>query len=165
MKEIIYKPIGIIHTPFKGTEGAPNQPTTGRDIKGVIEIQSEYTQGLNDIEGFSHIILIYHFHLSVGYSLRVKPLGHNHLRGVFATRSPKRPNPIGLSIVRLLKVEGERIYIKDIDIVDGTPLLDIKPYIPDDSHKVERIGWLSERTNQVRKKSCREDDEKCGLPL
>ena len=113
MEKIIYKPIGVIHTPFKGTEGTPNQPTTGRDVEGVIEIEPEYTEGLNDLEGFSCIILIYHFHLSVGYSLRVKPFRHNHLRGVFATRSPKRSNPTGLSIVRLLKVEGRKIYIKD----------------------------------------------------
>lgn len=145
MEEIIYKPIGIIRTPFKGVKGTPNQPAAGKDVEGIIEIQPEYTEGLKDIEGFSHIILIYHFHLSVGYSLRIKPFKHDHFRGVFATRSPKRPNPIGISVVRLLKVEGRTIYVKDVDIVDGTPLLDIKPYIPDDCKEVERIGWLSER--------------------
>lgn len=145
MEEIIYKPIGIIHTPFKEIKGMPNQPTAAKDVEGIVEIQPEYIEGLKDIEGFSHIILVYHFHLSVGYSLMVKPFMHDHFRGVFATRSPKRPNPIGVSVVRLVKVEGGTIYVKDLDIVDGTPLLDIKPYIPDDSQRVERIGWLSER--------------------
>ena len=152
MEEIIYKPIGIIHTLFKSIKGTPNQPTAGKNVEGIIEIQPEYIEGLDDIGGFSHIILIYHFHLSVGYSLRIKPFKHDHLRGVFATRSPRRPNPIGMSIVRLVKVEGGTIYIKDLDIVDGSPLLDIKPYIPDDSQKAERVGWLSERAKQVHKK-------------
>jgi tRNA-Thr(GGU) m(6)t(6)A37 methyltransferase TsaA len=152
MEEIIYKPIGIIHTPFKETKGMPNQPTAGKNVEGIIEIQPEYIEGLDDIEGFSHIILIYHFHFSAGYTLKVKPFMHDRFRGVFATRSPRRPNPIGISVVRLVKVKEGRIYVKDLDIVDGTPLLDIKPYIPDDSRKVERIGWLSERANQVRKK-------------
>ena len=158
MEGIIYKPIGIIHTPFKHLKGMPNQPTAGKDVKGVIEIRPEYIEGLKDIEGFSHIILIYHFHLSVGYSLRVKPFMDDHLRGVFATRSPKRPNPIGISVVRLVKVERGAIYVKNVDIVDGTPLLDIKPYIPDDSQKAEQIGWLSERAGKVRKKNTRIDE-------
>ena len=153
MKKIIYKPIGIIHTPFKDTKGTPNQPTAAKNVGGFIEIQPEYMEGLNDLEGFSHLILIYHFHLSVGYSLKVKPFMHNHFRGVFATRSPKRPNPIGMSIVRLVKVEGARIYVKGLDIVDGTPILDIKPYIADDRQKAEQIGWLSERAKQVGKKA------------
>jgi tRNA-Thr(GGU) m(6)t(6)A37 methyltransferase TsaA len=123
----------------------PNQPTAAKDVEGIVEIQPEYIEGLKDIGGFSHIILVYHFHLSVGYSLKVRPFMHDHFRGVFATRSPKRPNPIGVSVVRLVKVEEGTIYVKDVDIVDGTPLLDIKPYIPDDSQRVERIGWLSER--------------------
>jgi len=152
MKKIIYKPIGIIHTPFKDTKGTPNQPTAGKTVEGFIEIQPEYIEGLDDLEGFSHLILIYHFHFSVGYTLKVKPFMHNHFRGVFATRSPRRPNPIGISVVRLVKVEEGRIYVKDLDIIDGTPLLDIKPYIPDDRQKVERIGWLSERAKQICKK-------------
>jgi tRNA-Thr(GGU) m(6)t(6)A37 methyltransferase TsaA len=145
MEEIIYEPIGIIHTPFKEIKGMPNQPTAAKDVEGIVEIQPEYIEGLKDIGGFSHIILVYHFHLSVGYSLKVRPFMHDHFRGVFATRSPKRPNPIGVSVVRFVKVEEGTIYVKDVDIVDGTPLLDIKPYIPDDSQRVERIGWLSER--------------------
>ena len=149
MKKIIYKPIGIIHTPFKDIKGMPNQPTAGKDVEGIIEIQPKYVEGLSDIEGFSHLILLYHFHLSVGYSLKVRPFMHDHFRGVFATRSPRRPNPIGVSVVRLVKVKDGRIYVKGLDIVNGTPLLDIKPYIPDDRQKVERIGWLSERAKRV----------------
>ncbi len=143
--EIVYKPIGIIHTPFGGVDGTPNQPTAGKGVEGIIEIEPEYIEGLSDLEGFSHIILIYHFHLSADYSLKIKPFRHNHLRGVFSTRSPRRPNPIGLSIVRLVKIDGRKIHVKDLDVVDGTPLLDIKPYIPDDNRKVLRIGWLSDR--------------------
>ena len=150
LKEVVYKPIGIIHTPFRGIDGTPNQPTAGKGVEGMIEIQPEYAEGLSDLDGFSHIILIYNLHLSTGYSLIVKPFMHEHLRGVFATRSPKRPNSIGISIVRLVKVRGRTMYVKDVDIVDGTPLLDIKPYVPEDSRKVKRIGWLSERADKVK---------------
>lgn len=150
MKEIIYKPIGIIHSPFKDVKGMPIQTTAAQGIAGTIEIEPEYAGGLKDIEGFSHIILIYHFHLSEGYSLEVKPFVDNHLRGVFATRAPRRPNPIGLSVVRLVKVEGSILHIEDVDIVDGTPLLDIKPYVPEfDVKEGERIGWLLEKANKI----------------
>jgi tRNA-Thr(GGU) m(6)t(6)A37 methyltransferase TsaA len=151
MEEILYRPIGVIHTPYKGTEGVPHQPGGGKDVEGTIEMRPEYIAGLKDIEGFSHIILVYHFHLSVGYSLHVKPFMHDKFRGLFATRSPKRPNPIGISIVGLVRVEGGTIYFRNVDIVDGTPLLDIKPYIPEDRQRVERIGWLSERAHMHRR--------------
>ena len=151
MEKIIYSPIGIIHTPFKYLKGIPNQPAKGKDVRGVIEILPEYVEGLKKLDGFSHIILVYHFHLSKGYSLKLKPYMHDSLRGLFATRSPKRPNPIGISIVRLVKIDGATIHVKDLDIMDGTPLLDIKPYVPEDSLKPERIGWLSERTKESRK--------------
>ncbi len=160
MEEILYKPIGIIHTPFKEAKGVPKQPIAGKDVEGAIEMRPEYIGGLKDLEGFSHIILIYHFHLSVGYSLHVKPFMHNKFRGVFATRAPKRPNPIGMSIVRLIKVEGGTIYFKNVDIIDGTPLLDIKPYIPEDRQRAERIGWISERVNKHRRQSVRIQDKK-----
>jgi tRNA-Thr(GGU) m(6)t(6)A37 methyltransferase TsaA len=144
MAEIRYKPIGIIHSPFKEPRDAPIQPTAAFDSEGTVEIFPEYLEGIKDIEGFSYIILIYHFHLSRGFSLKVKPFLDEKLRGVFATRAPARPNPVGLSIVRLVKVEGEKLYIRNVDIVDGTPLLDIKPYVPEfDSQEAEKIGWLS----------------------
>ena len=140
---IKYKPIGFIHTPFKEPKGVPIQPVAGKDIEGKVEILPDYVEGLKDLEGFSHIILIYHLHLSKKASLLVKPYMDEKLRGVFATRAPSRPNPIGLSIVRLVNIKGNMIYIKDIDIVDGTPLLDIKPYVPEfDLREVNRIGWL-----------------------
>jgi tRNA-Thr(GGU) m(6)t(6)A37 methyltransferase TsaA len=150
MNEIRYKPIGIIHSPFKEPRGTPIQPAGARDIESTVEIASEYVEGLKDIEGFSHIILIYHFHLSRGYLLKVKPYMDEKSRGVFATRAPSRPNPIGISIVRLVKVDGKVLYIKDVDIVDGTPLLDIKPYVPEfDTRKVEKIGWLKKNVNKL----------------
>jgi len=150
MNEIRYKPIGIIHSPFKQPQGTPIQPAGARDIEGTVEIASEYGEGLKDIDGFSHIILIYHFHLSRGYLLKVKPYMDDQSRGVFATRAPSRPNPIGISIVRLVRVDGNTLHIKDTDIVDGTPLLDIKPYVPEfDIRKVDKIGWLGEKVDKL----------------
>ncbi|MCP8323786.1 MAG: tRNA (N6-threonylcarbamoyladenosine(37)-N6)-methyltransferase TrmO [Candidatus Methylarchaceae archaeon HK02M2] len=152
MNEIKYRPIGIIYSPYKEPRGIPIQPTAAQDIEGTIEIFPEYTEGLKDIEGFSHIILIYHLHLSKDFSLKVKPHMDDNLRGVFATRSPSRPNPIGISIVRLNKVDRNILYIRNIDIVNGTPLLDIKPYVPEfDVWKVERKGWLDKKINKLRK--------------
>jgi tRNA-Thr(GGU) m(6)t(6)A37 methyltransferase TsaA len=147
---IIYKPIGVIHSPFKEPRDAPIQSACAADIEGTVEIYPEYSEGLADLEGFSHIILIYHFHLSKGHSLRVKPYLDSELRGVFATRAPARPNPIGMSIVRLVKVEGGNLHIRDMDILDGTPLLDIKPYVPEfDSCSTEKIGWLSGKIDEL----------------
>ncbi len=153
MNEISYKPIGIIHSPFKEPQGTPIQPTAARGTEGTIEIFPDYAEGLIDIEGFSHIILIYHFHLSGDFSLKVKPYLNDRLHGVFATRAPARPNPVGISIVRLIKVEMERLYIRDIDTVDGTPLLDIKPYVPKfDSVEAVKIGWLEKNINRLQEK-------------
>ncbi len=150
MNEIRYKPIGVIHSPFKDVQGMPIQPTGAMGIAGTIEIEPEYCDGLKDIEGFSHIVLIYHFHLSDGYSLLVKPFMDDSLRGVFSTRAPRRPNPVGISIVRLVKVEGSTLHIENVDIVDGTPLLDIKPYVPEfDVQKNVRIGWLSDKADKA----------------
>ena len=150
MDEIRYKPIGIIHSPFKVPAGIPIQSAVSRSTEGTVEIFPEYVEGLTDLEGFSHIYLIFHFHLSRGYSLKVTPYLDNQLHGVFVTRAPARPNPIGLSIVRLIRREGATLYIRDIDIVDGTPLLDIKPYVPEfDTRKVERIGWLEKQVHKL----------------
>ncbi len=143
---IIYKPIGIIHTPFKEPKGTPIQPSSGKGVKAQVEIFPEYKEGLKDLEGFSHIILIFHMHCVTEYSLLVIPYMDDKLRGVFATRAPKRPNPIGISVVRLVKIENNILYIEDVDMIDGTPLLDIKPYVrefePEESIK---IGWLKKR--------------------
>jgi len=152
MNEIRYKPIGIIHSPYKEPRGTPIQPTAAKDVEGTVEIFHEYAEGLKDIEGFSHIILVYHFHLSKEFSLKIKPYMDNSLRGVFATRSPSRPNPIGISVVRLIRVKGNILHIRDVDIVDGTPLLDIKPYVPEfDVRKVEKIGWLEKKVKKLHK--------------
>ena len=137
------QPIGTIHTPFKKLDGMPIQPAGARGVEGSIEIFKEYNDGLKDLDGFSHIILLYHFHQSDGFKLKVVPYMDTEPRGLFATRAPKRPNPIGLSIVQLDKIEGDTLYIQNIDVLDGTPLLDIKPYVPDfDSYDNVRVGWL-----------------------
>lgn len=147
---IKYKPIGIIHTPFTKRKGTPIQPRRGRGIKGTIEIFPQYAEGLADLDGFSHIYLIFHLNRSEGFNLRVVPYLDDTERGVFATRAPRRPNAIGLSIVRLDRIEGTTLHIEDIDILDGTPLLDIKPFVhrfdePDDI----RIGWLEGKADNV----------------
>jgi tRNA-Thr(GGU) m(6)t(6)A37 methyltransferase TsaA len=153
MSEIKYKAIGIIRSPFKAVEGMPIQPAGAHGVKGTVEVFAEYCAGLKDLEGFSHIILVYHFHLAEGYSLEARPFLDGEERGVFAMRGPARPNPIGISAVRLVEVEGCTLYIEDIDVIDGTPLLDIKPYVPDfDWRKVERVGWLSGKSRNVRQK-------------
>jgi len=150
MKEVRYKPIGVIHSPFRDVKGMPIQPAGARGVAGTVEILPEYCAGLKDVDGFSHIILIYHFHLSGQYSLEVRPYMDNNRRGVFATRIPGRPNPIGISVVRLVRVEGCTLHIRDVDILDNTPLLDIKPYVPEfDIREVERTGWLSKRSGNV----------------
>jgi tRNA-Thr(GGU) m(6)t(6)A37 methyltransferase TsaA len=157
MGKITYNPIGVIHSPFKDIKGMPIQSKGAKGVAGTVEIKSEYADGLKDIEGFSHIILIYHFHLSRGYSLKVKPFLDDNLHGVFATRAPKRPNPIGISIVRLVKIEGCILYIEDVDILNGTPLLDIKPFVPEfDIREAIKIGWLSQKVGKVHK--VRSDD-------
>ncbi len=115
-----------------------------------MSLDKEYRQGIKDLGGFSHIILVYHFHLVKGYSLKVKPYMDNHLHGIFATRAPKRPNPIGISVVRLNKIKGSLLYIEDVDVIDGTPLLDIKPYVSDfDKPQAVRIGWLEKNVYKL----------------
>jgi tRNA-Thr(GGU) m(6)t(6)A37 methyltransferase TsaA len=156
MNEIKYKPIGIIHSPFKEPKGTPIQPAAAKGINGIVEIFPEYVEGLGDIEGFSHIILLYHFHLSKGAALIVKPYMDSEVHGVFAMRGPGRPNRIGISVVQLVKVEGKMLHIQDVDIVDGTPLLDIKPYVPEfDSREVQRTGWLETSVHKL--SGCRDD--------
>ncbi len=151
MDTVDYKPIGTIHTPFERLEGTPIQPVGGADVKAEVEIFDEFVAGLLDLEGFSHIILIYHCHLAQPYRLRITPFLDDAERGLFATRAPARPNPIGLSIVRLIRIEYQILSVKDIDIVDNTPLLDIKPYVPEfDVRHTERIGWLGQKTTAAR---------------
>lgn len=143
---ITFFPIGVIHTPYKGGIKPPPQGIYDKKSKGFIDMYPEFTEGLKDLEGFSHLIVLFHFHLSHSFDLTCYPRGDNTLRGVFATRSPRRPNPIGCSVVGLSKIDGPRLYINQVDMYNGTPLLDIKPFIPqfDEPEKV-RLGWLKAR--------------------
>jgi len=150
MKEVIYKPIGVVHSPFKLPQNVPIQSAAAKGVVGSVEVLQEYVEGLKDVEGFSHLILVYHFHLAQPYSLLVTPFMDKKLHGLFATRAPSRPNPIGVSIVRLTKVEQNLLHIQDVDIIDGTPLLDIKPFVPEfDQRKAERIGWLEKKVDKL----------------
>jgi tRNA (adenine37-N6)-methyltransferase len=151
MQEIVYKPIGVIHSPFAAVEGMPIQPSAASGIAGTIDINPDLALGLKDLEGFSHIILIYHFHLTKRHSLEVKPFLDDTPRGVFATRAPARPNAIGLSVVRLTGISGSTLTIEDVDVVDGTPLLDIKPFVPEfDNRDAQRTGWLTMQASRVK---------------
>jgi len=152
---LVVNPIGVIHTPFTNLEGMPIQPTGAVGVKGTVEVFEKYYPGLKDLEGFSHIILIYYFHGSSGFNLSVVPFLDSQPRGLFSTRAPKRPNPIGLSVVQLDKIENGILYVQNVDILDSTPLLDIKPYVPEfDAPKKVRIGWLEKaRKTALRKKS------------
>jgi tRNA-Thr(GGU) m(6)t(6)A37 methyltransferase TsaA len=148
--KIEYRPIGVIHSPFAELEGMPIQPAGASGTQGTVELFPEYREGLKDLEGFSHIILLYHFHRSQGFDLQVIPFLDCKPRGLFATRAPRRPNPIGLSVVKLLDIRGGTLQIENIDILDGTPLLDIKPYVPEfDGPTAARTGWLEEAGKTV----------------
>jgi tRNA-Thr(GGU) m(6)t(6)A37 methyltransferase TsaA len=154
MSKINYTPIGIIRTPFKTPEETPIQPQGAVGVDATLEVFSEYVEGLTDLQGFSHIILIYHFHLAKPFSLQVQPFLDDKSHGLFATRAPSRPNPIGLSVVELIRIDKGLLHIRDIDVVDKTPLLDIKPYVPDfDVRAATRIGWLESKSQKVTKTS------------
>jgi len=140
---IAYASIGTIHSPYKELTGMPIQPNGARGVRGSVEIFPAYRDGIRDLEGFSRIILIFAFHKSTGYNLIVKPFLDTIPRGVFSTRAPKRPNAIGISIVRLTGIHGCTLDIEDVDVLDGTPLLDIKPYVPAfDAYPDATSGWL-----------------------
>jgi tRNA-Thr(GGU) m(6)t(6)A37 methyltransferase TsaA len=150
MKSIHYRPIGVVRSRFTDPAGTPIQPAAAAGEPGTVEILSEYEPGLRDLDGFSHVILLYHLHRSRGFDLDVVPFLDRVSHGVFATRAPRRPNPIGLSIVRLVGREGRILYVQDVDVLDGTPLLDLKPYVPEfDQRPGERVGWLESRTGPL----------------
>lgn len=145
-----FRPIGVIHTPFAKLQDMPIQAVASRGATGTVEVLEEYRAGLKDLDGFSHVILLYHFHSSQGFNLQVVPFLDTRPRGLFATRAPKRPNPIGLSVVALQKIEGGVLHVKNIDMLDGTPLLDIKPYVPRFDAPANCItGWLAKVENNV----------------
>jgi tRNA-Thr(GGU) m(6)t(6)A37 methyltransferase TsaA len=146
--EFVMRPIGVVHSPFTDTSQTPIQSTTSEAI-GQIEVYPEFADGLQDLDGFSHLHLLYVFHRSSECSLRVKPFLDNRLRGLFATRHPCRPNPIGLSVVHLIERRGNVLEVEGVDMLDGTPLLDIKPYVPDFDIRADvRTGWYATRSIQ-----------------
>ena len=142
------RPIGVIHSPFTDKSQTPIQASRSQAI-GLVEVDPQYAAGLQDLEGLSHIFLIYVFHCSTGYDLLVKPFLDDQLRGLFATRYPCRPNPIGLSVVELLSRHENQLEILGVDVLDGTPLLDIKPYLPEfDVRNPVRTGWYAQRSKE-----------------
>jgi tRNA-Thr(GGU) m(6)t(6)A37 methyltransferase TsaA len=162
MNKICFRPIGIVRSPFKQAKGTPIQPSASVDTAGTIELLPEYSEGLQDLEGFSHIILLYYFHKAKEPQMKVRPFMDDREHGIFAQRAPSRPNPIGLSIVRLDKIKNNILFIRDVDLLDGTPLLDIKPYVPEfDIRQVTRTGWLEKN---VRKLEKTKDDERFAEP-
>lgn len=156
-----YTPIGTIHSPFTEPAGMPIQPAGAAGARGTIVIDEKFRAGLRDLDGFSRIILIYAFHRSQGYELEVIPFLDTAPHGVFATRAPRRPNAIGMSIVQLISINDGELVIEGVDVVDGTPLLDIKPYVPEfDSHPDERSGWFDGCRERV--VNVRADERFCG---
>jgi tRNA-Thr(GGU) m(6)t(6)A37 methyltransferase TsaA len=148
--DITYHAIGLIYSPFKDLEAMPIQPASKTSTSGRVEIFPKFVDGLKDLEGFSHIILLYHFHAARELSLTVTPFLDKSPRGIFATRAPTRPNPIGLSIVKLVRVEEGVLYVDDLDVLDSTPLLDLKPYVPEFDHRPNAsIGWLENARGEV----------------
>ena len=143
--EFVMRPIGVIHSPYTEMAGTPIQSSHSQ-AKGIVDVYPEFVEGLQGLEGFSHIFLLYAFHESSGYTMIVKPFLDDHLHGLFATRYPARPNPIGLSVVRLIARQGNSLEIEGVDMLDGTPLLDIKPYVPDfDIRTDTRNGWYPDQ--------------------
>lgn len=143
-------PIGVINTPFTDLKGMPIQPSGALEVEGTLVVNAEYEEGLRDLEGFSHIILLYHFHKSSGYDLLVTPFLDTEKRGLFSTRAPRRPNSIGLSIVEFIGRDKNRVFVRGIDVLNNTPLIDIKPYVPKfDVKAVTATGWLEKAQKQA----------------
>ncbi len=163
MNQIKYRPIGTIYTPFKESKGTPIQPSASRGVKARIEIFPQFEKGLKDLDGFSHIILLYHMHKAKKYKLQSKPYMDDKKRGIFAIRAPSRPNSIGLSVVRLKKIEDNIIHIQDVDILNETPLLDIKPLVGEFDKRGEiKTGWLEDNVHKLHHTS---DDGRYQKPL
>jgi tRNA-Thr(GGU) m(6)t(6)A37 methyltransferase TsaA len=151
--EILYWTIGIIHSEYTIAENTPIQPVYAKGCKGYVELCSEFVEGLRDLSGFSHIYLIYHFHQVRSVQLLVKPYLQDEEHGIFATRAQFRPNAIGLSVVELLSIDDNILHLDGVDILDGTPLLDIKPYTTRfDLHNVKKNGWQDEVDDKTAEK-------------
>ena len=143
-KPITMHPIGVVHSPYKAAKGTPIQGVfDDKKVQAWVELKEKYVAGLKDLDGFSHAILLYHFHLSSKEEIVGKPYLEAEKHGIFAMRSPHRPNHIGISIVKIEKIEGNRLYFSEVDVLDGTPVLDIKPYVKQfDSYPDARSGWI-----------------------
>jgi tRNA-Thr(GGU) m(6)t(6)A37 methyltransferase TsaA len=153
--KIEYEAIGIVRSPYKEQQGTPIQPSRSDNAEGTVVIRQDLVEGLGDLDGFSHVILLCHLHKARPYRLKVIPYLDTEPRGLFATRAPSRPNPIGLSVVELLGISGNTLEVRGLDLLDGTPVLDIKPYVGEfDEHAQVRTGWLE----QARKRSKVADD-------
>jgi len=148
---VLYKPIGVIHTLYTRKEDTPIQGCFCPGNHGYVELFPEFVAGLKDVDGFSHLILLYHFHKADGFQLLTKPFLDKEKKGIFAIRHFNRPNPIGLSIVRLLEVKGNILEVGEVDMLDGTPLLDIKPYVPQfDIKEHTKNGWYSNASEKLK---------------
>jgi tRNA-Thr(GGU) m(6)t(6)A37 methyltransferase TsaA len=150
VSEVVYRPIGVVRSPFTALEGMPLQSVAAEDVRGTIEIDPAFADGLRDLDGFSHLYVLSHLHRARPEGLMVTPFLDDTPRGVFATRSPRHPNPVGLSVVRLDRVGGTTLHVTGLDLLDGTPVIDLKPYVPAfDSIVAERIGWFAGKTDRV----------------
>jgi tRNA (adenine37-N6)-methyltransferase len=142
---ITMNPIGVIHSPYKEAKGTPIQGVFSDKAEAWVELENEYVRGLKDLDGFSHAILLYHFSLSDREEIVSKPYLENVEHGIFAIRSPYRPNHIGLSIVKVKRIEGNRLYFTEVDVLDGTPVLDIKPYVKQFDSRPDAVsGWIEQ---------------------
>ena len=158
MESVTYEPIGVVRSPFDDPEGMPIQPAGAADAKGVVELEETYAPALADLEGFSHCYVLYHFHAAEGSApLSVEPFLDDRERGLFATRAPRRPNPIGLSVVAIETVRDAEVVVRGVDVVDGTPVLDVKPFVPAfDVPASTSGGWVAASSNSPA--STRSDD-------
>jgi tRNA-Thr(GGU) m(6)t(6)A37 methyltransferase TsaA len=140
-------PIGVVHSPYKHPSEAPHQ--NGGKISKIV-IHETYAPGLKDIEGFSHLIVLYHLHLSRGFELQITTPWDTRLHGLFTTRSPRRPNPVGFQVVELVEMHGSTLHVRGLDAIEGTPVLDIKPYLPaTDARPNARAGWLAGKIEET----------------
>ncbi len=149
--DICFRPIGYFRTPFSSPVGMPIQPAGARGVRGQIDILEEFSEGLKDLDGFSHVFVVYHLHEVGGYKLLTTPFLDVVPHGIFATRSPARPNPIGLSVLKVISVDAGTIGLEDVDVLNGTPVLDIKPYVAEfDACNADRFGWFEGNSQRAR---------------
>ncbi|HEV2397037.1 MAG TPA: tRNA (N6-threonylcarbamoyladenosine(37)-N6)-methyltransferase TrmO [Candidatus Sulfotelmatobacter sp.] len=146
-----FQPVGYVRSPYKQTKEVPKGLGAKHEAEGVLEILPEFEAGLTDIEGFSHLIVLWVFDRSEGYELVGAPPTDDRVHGVFATRSPRRPNPIGFTVVELRQRDGSSLHVRGIDMLEGTPILDIKPYLSSIAEEKLRRGWLAEAEKRAAK--------------